>query len=86
MSNEDKTDYQPGDAPVAPGTTVVYRDRDYEVVEHQESRPDVPEPEANYPDGVAYVLWPVGVQKKFGNRDQSMVQVRRRSFYVKAED
>jgi hypothetical protein len=85
VSNEDQTDYQPGDPPVEPGTTVVYRGREYEVVEHQEPRPSVPQPEVNYPDGVAYVLWPVGVEKKFGNRDQSMVQVRRRSFRVRQE-
>jgi len=35
-----------------------------------------------YPDGVCYFLWPVGVEKKFGNRDLSLNSVRRGSITV----
>lgn len=86
MSNEDKTDYQPGDGPVSVGAVVEYRDREFEVSEHQAPSADLSDAERteNYPDGVAYVLWPVGVPEKFGNRGQSVVRVRRRSFRVKS--
>ncbi|MFD7835652.1 hypothetical protein [Streptomyces sp. NPDC059761] len=86
MSNEAWTDFKPGDAPVPVGVVVEFRGRDYEVEEHITPRPSTPDPKENYPDGVAYVLWPVGVAKKFGNRDQSVVQVRRTSFRVKTVD
>lgn len=76
------SDYTSGDVPVPVGTMVRYHDRVYEVVEHQEPREGTPDPVVSYPDGVAYVLWPVDVPKKFGNRDQSFVQVRRESFVV----
>ncbi|MEU9405544.1 hypothetical protein AB0E08_07555 [Streptomyces sp. NPDC048281] len=82
MSNEHLTDYQPGDEPVAPGTVVVYRDRDYEVVDHGDVKPDVPESE--YPDGVSYLLFPAGQPKKFGSSEW-VSGVRRRSFYVKTQ-
>jgi hypothetical protein len=83
VSNEDKTDYRPGSAPVEPGTVVVYRDRDYEVVSHQDPKPGAPQPE--YPDGVAYLMFPAGEPKKFGSSEW-VSNVRRRSFYVKQED
>lgn len=34
------------------------------------------EMDLHYPDGVGYELWPVGVEKRFGNRDQSLHFVR----------
>ena len=37
---------------------------------------------AYYPDGVAYDLWPLGVPRRFGNRDQGVYYVRRTSFRV----
>lgn len=82
MSNEDRTDYRLGDPPVPPGAIVEYRDRDYEVVEHGEPRSGTPEPEVNYPDGIAYLLFPAGKPKKFGSSEW-VIQVRRRSFRVK---
>jgi hypothetical protein len=51
----------------------------YVISDHQEPRPGVPDPAVNYPDGVAYVIWPVGVEQRFGNRHLSVVQVRRGS-------
>jgi hypothetical protein len=86
MSNEHLTDYQPGDAPLPVGTVVEYRGRAFDVTEHEAPREGTPDPEVNYPDGVAYVLWPVGVERKFGNRGQSFSQVRRRSLRVKPEE
>ena len=35
-----------------------------------------------YPDGLAYELWPVGVEKKFGNRGLSLYHVRPGSITV----
>lgn len=80
-----KTDYQPGDTPVPVGTVVAYEGRRYTVEEHgdPENHP-WPPPGTDftvaYPDGTAYVLWPVGVARKFGNRHLSRVWVRRTSF------
>jgi hypothetical protein len=83
MSNEDKTDYKPGDPPVSPGTIIEYRNQDYEIVDHQEPHPGTPDPEVNYPDGVAYLVHLAGVPKKFGSEGW-VTGVRRRSFRVKA--
>lgn len=89
------TDYQSGDSPVPLGVLVEYnRGRVYEVVGHQlpESHPSLgflqalgAEMDETYPDGVAYSLWPVGVPKKFGNRNASYHYVRRTSFTVVKE-
>lgn len=86
MSNEDQTDYQPGDAPVPVDSTVEYEGRDWKVFQHQSPRKSVPEPEVNYPDGVAYALWPVDVPLGLDNGSQMRTQVRRRSFRVKPEN
>ncbi|MET7363214.1 hypothetical protein ABZS76_32920 [Streptomyces sp. NPDC005562] len=84
MSNEDLTDYRPGDEPVAVGTIVEYRGSDFEIVKHQKPRDRTPDPEVNYPDGVAYLVFPAGKPKKFGSGEW-VAQVRRRSFRVKPE-
>lgn len=39
-----------------------------------------------YPDGLAYELWPVGVEKKFGNRELSLYHVRPGSITVVGSD
>ena len=87
------TDYIPGDEPVPPGTVVLYAypdgpPKEYTVVDHDDPHnhphppPEPPLAEA-YPDGVAYYLWPVGLPRKFGFRDQAIGWVRRTSFTVK---
>ena len=83
--------------PLPVGTIVTYHGsvREYwgeyevdRVVDAREHRPDLlaRKGEAfmdeNYPDGVAYSLWPIGVAKKFGNRELSLNSVRRGSFTV----
>jgi hypothetical protein len=72
--------------PIPVGTLVDYHGSHqhgrYTVTGHQEPRPGVPDPEVNYPDGVAYVIWPEGLPVKFGNRKRSVAQVRRRSLTV----
>lgn len=35
-----------------------------------------------YPDGVAYEIWPEGMERKFGNRDYMVYRVRRSSLTV----
>jgi hypothetical protein len=35
-----------------------------------------------YPDGVAYTIFPEGMSRKFGNRDYSVYRVRRKSLTV----
>ncbi|MEV7675057.1 hypothetical protein [Streptomyces sp. NPDC088752] len=83
MSNEHLTDYQPGDFPVPVGVVVEYQGRDWEVVDREKPREGTADPETNYPDGAAYVLCPLDVDRKSGNLDQAMWQVHRRSFRVK---
>lgn len=41
---------------------------------------------AHYPHGFAYNLWSVGVPKKFGFRDQSILDVRPESVTVVSSD
>lgn len=36
----------------------------------------------HYPDGVAYEIWPEGMEIKFGNRQYSVYRVRRSSLTV----
>jgi hypothetical protein len=83
MSNEDRTDYTPGDPPVPVGSIVEYRDGEYEVVAYQDPREGTPDPEVHYPDGVAYLVHIAGQPKKFGSEGW-VSGVRRRSFRVKA--
>lgn len=87
-----ETDYTKGDKPVPVGTIVEY----FGSQEHGTYKiDDVRDPGNHpyrryknsgttpfYPDGVAYDLWPVGVTKKFGNRDRAILYVRRTSFRV----
>lgn len=86
-----ETDYEPGDFPVPIGVEVEYfgsqahgryvvHGRVNVLEKLQLERPGALA-EA-YPDGAAYHLWPVGVPQKFGNRDQSVLFVRRTSFRV----
>lgn len=69
--------------PYPVGTTVDYHGSHahgrYVITEHEEPRAGVPDPEVNYPDGVAYVIWREGVEVRFGNRAYSVYQVRRGS-------
>lgn len=51
----------------------------YVITAHEAPREGIPDPELNYPDGVAYVIWREGVSRKFGNRQYSVSQVRRQS-------
>jgi len=51
----------------------------YVITGHEVPREGIPEPELNYPDGVAYVIWREGVLRKFGNRHHCVSQVRRQS-------
>jgi hypothetical protein len=51
----------------------------YVITAHEAPRSGVPDPEVNYPDGVAYVIWREGVLRKWGNRHHSVSQVRRQS-------
>lgn len=77
------SDYQPGDLPVPVGTTVSYRGRQYIVEEHlsPENKPGGHLAVA-YPDKTAYILWPVGVARKFGNGNLFVLWVRRTSFSI----
>lgn len=68
--------------PIPLNTVVMYHDRRYVVTAYDTPPPHLPDPEVNYPDGVAYVIWPEGMLRKFGNRAYSFVQVRRRSLTV----
>jgi len=87
----DKTDYQPGDAPVPVGTWVFYQGSRtpgvYRVVSHMNpalypdfgarfSRSEI------YPDGAAYELWPVGVPVKPDNGYLGVLWARRTSFRI----
>lgn len=51
----------------------------YVITGHGIPRADVPNPETNYPDGVAYEIWPEGLPYKFGLRKMLVFQVRRTS-------
>lgn len=74
--------------PIPVGTVVDYHGSHqqgrYVVTEHQAPRPGTPDPEVNYPDGVAYVIWPEGVEVAFRHRDRAVAQVRRQSLTVAA--
>jgi hypothetical protein len=78
----------PKPAPVPMGVRVMYMDRVYVVVEHDDPQQHPAPPSGDYdltevyPDGVAYTLWPEDVPRKFGNRGQSVLWVRRTSFTV----
>jgi hypothetical protein len=69
--------------PIPVGTVVGYhgshRHGRYVITALEAVRPGVPDPEINYPDGVAYTIWPEGMLQKFGNRDHMIFQVRRTS-------
>jgi hypothetical protein len=69
--------------PIPVGTVVEYHGSHghgrYVITDHDKPRPGVPDPEVNYPDGVAYVIWPEGMEIAFRNREHSVVQVRRQS-------
>lgn len=92
------TDYTPGDPPVPIGTVVLYSHvegttpTEYEITDHYNPKdhPRLPpgdyELKDIYPDGVAYLLWPVGVEKAFRNRDRSVGWVRRTSFRIAKEN
>jgi hypothetical protein len=81
-------DYNEGDPPVPVGTVVDYFGSldhgRYEITGHMEpvNVPNVPEDELPkyFPDGVAYELWPEGVERRFGNRNRAAYNVRRTSF------
>lgn len=85
------TDYTPGSLPVPVGAVVEYfgshAQGRYEITSHQhlQAHPHKEEGESwstAYPDGVAYDIWPVGVPRRFGNRDRAVYWVRRTSFRV----
>lgn len=84
------TDYQPGDAPLPPGTVVRYEGTDYEIDYYQDPKlhphapaaPLSPRLDKAYPDGVAYFLWPVGVARKMDNGMFVRHYVRRTSLSV----
>lgn len=92
---EEQIDYSPGDPPVPLGTEVEYFGSQahgrYTVEQwlNPSNHPDYLKPgfdaDEAYPDGVAYCLWPVGVPRKFGNRGQSGLYVKRRSFRVEEQ-
>jgi len=67
--------------PIPVGTVVDYRGTHghgrYVITGHQEPRPGVEDRKVNYPDGVAYEIWPEGMPQKFGNREHVIIQVRR---------
>jgi hypothetical protein len=92
-----ETDYERGDPPVAIGEIVQYFGSQkhglYEITEHRDpadhpyaQSTDIGNDRAEwilaYPDGKAYVIWPVGVPRTFGNADQAVNFVRRTSFRV----
>jgi hypothetical protein len=90
-----RTDYQEGDPPVPIGTVVEYfgslRPGHYWVDAHSEPI-NVPGlanwPAVSpmfFPDGTAYVLWPVGVPRTFRYQDRRVVNARRTSLRVVGE-
>lgn len=86
------TDYKPGDEPVPVGAVVAYfgslKHGEYTIIEHLDpaahptNPPDPATAAVVYPDGVAYDLWPVGMELKFGNRAYAVGYARRTSFTV----
>lgn len=90
-----KTDYTKGDKPVPLGAIVDYFGSQthgrYEIVDvhdpgnHPYRAYKGSEHVPFYPDGVAYDLWPVGVERRFGNRDRAVYYVRRTSFRIHQE-
>lgn len=93
--SDNETDYTPGDEPVGEGTLVDYFGSQehgrYKIVEvhdpsdHPYQKLTEGDIKRFYSDGVAYDLWPVGVPRKFGNRDQGVYYVRRTSFRIHEE-
>jgi hypothetical protein len=88
------TDYTEGAEPVPIGTVVEYfgscGSGDYEITGHADplTHPYLSDQPKGYlltayPDGVSYTIWPVGVERKFGNRHLSVTYVRRASFRIK---
>lgn len=86
-----ETDYRPGDGPVPLDSYVEYlgnkRPRGLYVVQAHYSPNEVPERaqeeiqrEDAYPDGVAYLLWPVGVPVGMDNHGCAVWWARRTSF------
>lgn len=76
------TDYTPGDPPVPKGRYVKYHEGLWRIVDRMVIPQGCPDPEVNYPDGVAYVLLPADVLDKMDNRHLSRLFVRRTSFQV----
>lgn len=77
------------EAPLPVNTVVTYHGfhsdgsgQHYVITQHEAPRAGVPDPQVNYPDGVAYVIWPEGMLRKFGNRMYAVYQVRRQSLTV----
>lgn len=69
--------------PIPVGTVVDYhgshRHGRYVITRLEAVRAGVPDPDLNYPDGVAYTIWPEGMLQKFGLREHMITQVRRTS-------
>lgn len=72
--------------PIPVGSVVFYCgshspdwDRRYVVTAHEKPREGISDPEVNYPDGVAYTIWPEGMPRKFGLREHMISQVRGQS-------
>ena len=94
MTSERTTDYTPGDEPLTVGTVVQYTGSHahgrYEITDVHDDLTKYPRARlplsaaflAAYPDGHAYDLWPVGVERRFGNRDRAVYWVRRTSLAV----
>lgn len=53
----------------------------YEITAHAEpiNIPDGHDKREFFADGTAYEIWPVGVERRFGNRDRAVYNVRRKS-------
>lgn len=84
------TDYRSGDTPIPIGAVVQYHGSLshglYTVTARLKPLSCGQEMAQHYPDGVAYEIWPVGVEKKFGNRYLAVYNVRRTSFTVVPPD
>lgn len=76
-------------APVPVGTVVEYSGSQqhgtYEITAHAEPMniPEGHDKQEFFADGVAYEIWPVGVERRFGNRDRAVYNVRRKSIRPK---
>lgn len=80
--------------PIPIGTVVDYHgslstgsDRKYVVTDHDNPQDLFPEDQWKllaeaYPDGVAYTIWPEGMERRFGNRAYMVFRVRRTSLEV----